>query len=86
MNITTNGVELNDEELIQFFSDHCEVSTIVLHDSVGMVVGDVIAITNDNRLVLDIDLPVTCNLFSDKFCNVRVVVCGENNYILTIIE
>ena len=84
MKITPTSVELDSEELISFFDDHAEVSRITLYDDVGAVVGTVIAITDDDRLVLKTDLVVTSNLFSDKFRTVCVVAESENIYRLTI--
>lgn len=87
MNITTTGVELDSEELIRFFQDHCETaSAITLYDRNGLVMGAVTAITNDDRMVLDVDIPASDFLFSNIFRTVRVVADSDREYHLTIIN
>lgn len=83
MNIIRNGVELSSEEFIRFFQDHCEEVGRMVYYHGDTVVGDITAITGENRLVIDVDIPASVPLFSTQFSIVKVLRNGED-YAVTI--
>lgn len=81
MDIIDNGVELNDEEFVQFFDDHC------VNDSLTYYVGDrqvgsITAVTADNRLVLAM---AVVELYSAKYTVVAVTLNHDGNYTVRIV-
>ena len=78
MNIIDNGVELNSEEFVQFFSEHCEEGGRMVYWHNDTVVGDITAVTGDYRLVVDIDIPASVPLFSTQYSVVKVTRDGPD--------
>lgn len=85
MDIIDNGVELDAEEVIQFFEDHHEADDFVYYIG-DTVVGDITAITSDDRLVLDVDIPAATELYSPKYKVLAVTVDLDGNYIVKIVR
>ncbi len=72
MKILENGVLLGADEVIKFFTDNCEINNIVYCHG-EYVVGDITAITNDDRFVIDVDIPTGgVELYSRQFKDVTV--------------
>jgi len=85
MHLSPEGLELRgDDEVIAFFNEHCEMNTVALYSKSGMVMGDITAITNDNRFVLDVDVPGMDEFYSAKFSTVMVKAEDDGAYHLTI--
>ena len=83
MNIIDNGVELTAEEFVQFHRDHCEEIERMVYCHGDYVVGDITAVTNDNRLVIDVDMPADVPLYSTQYSVVKVVR-DEGRYAVSI--
>lgn len=85
MHLSPDGLLLHgDEEVLAFFNDHCEMNTVALYAKGGVVMGDITGITNDNRFVLDVDVPGMDEFYSAKFSTVMVKVPEAGVYHFTI--
>lgn len=87
MHLSPEGLELETGEAVDFFGDHIETSTIALYDANGKLVGDIIAITHDNRFVLsvDADIPTGCDVISRPFQSIRVQAVAAAHYTVIIL-
>ncbi len=74
MKILENGVLLGAEEVIGFFQEACEERGVIVYCQGNYVIGDITAITKDNRFVIDVDMPIVtgCELYSAQFKDVTV--------------
>lgn len=87
MHLSLEGLELHGaKEVITFFEDHCEMNVVELYSKSGMVMGDITAITNDNRFVLDVDVPGTDEFYSAQFSTVLVKTETDKHYRLIILN
>lgn len=74
MNLLENSVLLGADEVISFFRKACEENPIIVLYQGEYVIGDITAITKDNRFVLDVDIPGNkfFELYSKQFKDVTV--------------
>lgn len=84
MNITKNGVELNADEFQKFFEERAGLESMVytIHN---IVVGDIVAISPDRRLVLDVDNGTGVELYSDTY-NMIVITITDLGYNVSILK
>ena len=82
MDIINNGVELDAEEFIQFFSDHHEEDSMIYYDG-DRHVSTITAVTGDDRLVLAM---TAAELYSAQYKVLTVTVANDGNYIVKIVR